>query len=382
MNRSDKAEPIAGQPSAASFPSVIPAALLNKKHIQRILVIKLRHFGDVLLTTPLLKTLNIHYPHALIDVLVYSGTQNILATNKVVNHAWTVDRELKRAGIKAQIHGEIALFNKLKAQCYDLIFNLSDQWRTAIYCRLLQPKYSVGFQYPKRDNRLWRYCHSKLVNIPDVAVQHTVLSNLAILEPLQLSEINTEVTMAYDTADIERVKQIYQQYNIGDYILIQPSARWKFKTWASGSFSQLINHFTARGETILLTGGQDKAELDYIAEIIENCSEPDKVINLAGLLTFPELAVLIDHARLFLGVDSVAMHIAAALQTPAVVLFGPSNLKQWHPWQAPYTLLWAGNYRTLPHPDEVDTNTTERYLDAIPVNEVISAVNAWLMNKN
>lgn len=68
------------------------------------------------------------------------------------------------------------------------------------------------------------------------------------------------------------------------------------------------------------------------------------------------------------------MHMAAALQTPSVVLFGPSNLKQWHPWQAPHTLIWAGNYRPLPSPDDINTDTSERYLDAIPVADVITAV--------
>lgn len=87
---------------------------------------------------------------------------------------------------------------------------------------------------------------------------------------------------------------------------------------------------------------------------------------------------MIDRAKLFIGVDSVAMHMAAALQTPSVVLFGPSNLQQWSPWQAPHILLWAGNYRSLPHPDEVNTATPERYLDAIPANEVIRAINRQL----
>jgi heptosyltransferase-3 len=105
--------------------------------------------------------------------------------------------------------------------------------------------------------------------------------------------------------------------------------------------------------------------------------QPERVINLSGSLVLPELAVLIDKAKLFVGVDSVAMHMAAALQTPSVVLFGPSNLSQWHPWQVPHTLLWAGHYRTLPHPNEIDTDTTERYLNAIPVTEVIDAVDVW-----
>ncbi|CNF60075.1 putative lipopolysaccharide core biosynthesis protein [Yersinia frederiksenii] len=383
MNTSNMTQSPTGQPAPtpAQEHNILPAALREKGNIQRILVIKLRHFGDVLLTTPLLSTLKANYPQAKIDVLLYGGTQEMLRENTTVNHAFIVDRGLKHAGLTAQISGEKALFNVLKAQHYDLILNLSDQWRAAAYCRLLKPGFSIGFHYPKRDTWLWRYCHSTLVDIPHAAERHTVLNNLDILEPLQLTDIITDVTMSYGPQDIERVKQLCQQRNISDYILIQPSARWKFKTWASESFSQLINHLTEQGETVLLTGGKDQAELDYIAEIIAGCAQPEQVINLSGLLALPELAVLIDNAKLFIGVDSVAMHMAAALQTPAVVLFGPSNLNQWHPWQAPHTLLWAGHFRTLPHPNEIDTDTTDRYLNAIPVNEVIEAVDAWRVAK-
>ncbi len=383
MNTSNKTESTAGQPTpiAQQGPHHLPEILREKGNIQRILVIKLRHFGDVLLTTPLLSTLKANYPQAKIDVLLYGGTQEMLRENSTVNHAFIVDRGLKHAGFTAQISGEKALFSALKADHYDLILNLSDQWRAAAYCRLLKPGFSIGFHYPKRDTWLWRYCHSTLVDIPHAAERHTVLNNLDILAPLQLTDIITDVTMAYGPQDIERVKQLCQQRNINDYILIQPSARWKFKTWASESFSQLINYLTEQGETVLLTGGKDQAELDYIAEIIAGCAQPERVINLSGLLALPELAVLIDNAKLFIGVDSVAMHMAAALQTPAVVLFGPSNLNQWHPWQAPHTLLWAGHYRTLPQPNEIDTDTTDRYLNAIPVNEVIDAVDSWRIAK-
>ncbi|WP_019211208.1 MULTISPECIES: putative lipopolysaccharide heptosyltransferase III [Yersinia] len=384
MNTSNMTQSPTGQPAPTPVQehNILPAALREKGNIKRILVIKLRHFGDVLLTTPLLSTLKANYPQAKIDVLLYGGTQEMLRENTTVNHAFIVDRGLKHAGLKAQISGEKALFNALKAHHYDLILNLSDQWRAAAYCRLLKPGFSIGFHYPKRDTWLWRYCHSTLVDIPHAAERHTVLNNLDILAPLQLTDIITDVTMSYGPQDIERVKQLCQQRHISDYILIQPSARWKFKTWASESFSQLINHLTEQGETVLLTGGKDQAELDYIAEIIAGCAQPEKVINLSGLLALPELAVLIDNAKLFIGVDSVAMHMAAALQTPAVVLFGPSNLNQWHPWQAPHTLLWAGHFRTLPHPNEIDTDTTDRYLNAIPVNKVIEAVDAWRVAKD
>ncbi len=65
------------------------------------------------------------------------------------------------------------------------------------------------------------------------------------------------------------------------------------------------------------------------------------VVSLAGQLTLRQLASLIDHARLFIGVDSVPMHMAAALQTPCVALFGPSKLTFWSPWQVKGEVIWA-----------------------------------------
>ena len=91
-----------------------------------------------------------------------------------------------------------------------------------------------------------------------------------------------------------------------------------------------------------------------------------------------ELGALIDGADLFIGVDSVPMHMAAALQTPAVALFGPSWLSRWHPWSDTATVVYAGDYGELPHPDSIDVNTTTRYLSAIPVDAVWQAVQKHL----
>ncbi|VFS41712.1 putative lipopolysaccharide heptosyltransferase III [Enterobacter cancerogenus] len=67
-----------------------------------------------------------------------------------------------------------------------------------------------------------------------------------------------------------------------------------------------------------------------------------------------------------------------ALQTPCVALFGPSKLTFWSPWQVKGEVIWAGDYGPLPNPDAIDTNTKERYLDAIPVEAVVSAARRYL----
>ncbi|WP_187312820.1 putative lipopolysaccharide heptosyltransferase III [Candidatus Williamhamiltonella defendens] len=356
---------------------MVTNVVIKQNSFERILVIKLRHFGDVLLITPLLTTLQQHAPNAKIDVLLYSGTEKILSKDKTIHHFWTIDRQLKRAGIKAQILGEWALFQSLKKQNYSLILNLSDQWRSAFYARFLKPQFSIGFHYAKRDNALWFSCYDHLVPVSNHVKQHTVINNLSILDPLKLSKISTRVSMSYGSDDIFYVEKILHERLLSDYILIHPFARWHFKTWSAAYFSQLINYLTAQREKIVITGGPEKTERDYVLNVIEYCNQKDEIVNLVGLVSFSQLAVLIDRAQVFIGVDSVAMHMAAALKTPSVVLFGPSNIKQWHPWNAPYTLLWAGDHRELPFPWEVDTSTSDRYLDAIPLEKVIDAVDFW-----
>lgn len=139
-----------------------------------------------------------------------------------------------------------------------------------------------------------------------------------------------------------------------------------------------ISALQADGYTLVITSGPDKREQEMVATILASSPE-ERVISLAGQLTLRQLAALIDHAQLFLGVDSVPMHMAAALNTPCVALFGPSKLTLWHPWQAQGKTLWAGDYGPLPDPDDIDTKTDERYLDLIPVEVVLNAIRELLI---
>jgi heptosyltransferase-3 len=158
------------------------------------------------------------------------------------------------------------------------------------------------------------------------------------------------------------------------YLLIHPGARWFFKCWEDASFAALIDALTARGHTIVLTGAPGARETAMAANILERLKDKTRVHSLIGQLSLAELAAAIGGAQFFVGVDSVPMHMAAALQIPGVALFGPSKVHEWLPWQAPISVLKAADWTTLPHPDSIDTATTTRYLAAIPVEAVLEAV--------
>ena len=118
------------------------------------------------------------------------------------------------------------------------------------------------------------------------------------------------------------------------YFLIQPTSRIEKKLWQKEKFSKLIKNLADKDCLIVITSGPDDHEIDYVREIIEKSklTDDNKVLNLAGKITLLELAALIQGCKCFIGLDSVASHIAASVNTDSVTLFGPSNLVNWKPW--------------------------------------------------
>lgn len=355
------------------------ASDLSGKHSvpARILVIKLRHHGDMLLITPLIHVLKQRYPTAEVDVLLYEETREMLSANGDIHQIYGIDRKWKKQGTAYQIKQEWALLQTLRQRRYDLVLNLADQWRSAIISALTGAKTRVGFAFAKRDSLIWRKSHTLLASTTQHNRQHTVEQNLSILQPLGLDVYDAPAKMGYTDADWQQCAALLPEEIRERFVVIQPTSRWFFKCWSEAKMSELINSLSAQGHAIVLTSGPDAKELKMVETILAGCPDA-RVYSLAGKLTLRQLAALIDHARLFIGVDSVPMHMAAALNTPLVALFGPSKLTFWRPWQAQGEVIWAGDYGSLPDPDAIDTGTSERYLDMIPTQAVIDAARRLL----
>lgn len=340
---------------------------------RRILIIKLRHHGDMLLTTPVITTLKKHFPDAEIDMLMYLETREMLASEPELSRLFTIDRTWKKQGAMTHMRHESQLIKQLIARKYDIVINLADQWRSALVAKLSGAPVRIGFDLPKRKGKLWQFCHTHLVNVDDHNQLHTVEQNLSILTPLNLLPHVTQVTMSYSAEDKARVEQLLQSNHVqGPFVVVQPTSRWFFKCWTDEKMAETITALQADGVSVIITSGPAESELKMVERILARCPT-ERVTSLAGKLTLRQLAALIDKASLFLGVDSVPMHMAAALNTPLVALFGPSKLIFWSPWQATGDVIWAGDFCSLPDPDDIDTHTAERYLDAIPVQPVIDA---------
>lgn len=348
------------------------------KLIQRVLIIKLRHHGDTLLITPVINTLKANFPNAEVDVLINKETMPMIENFSAIHHIFVLDKAWKKEGKVARLRHEWQLLANLRNRQYDVVINLADQWNSAIITRLTGAKIRIGYDIYKRQSPFWKKCFTHLIPLGSVDTQHIVKQNLALLQPLQLPQMDTQVSMTYSHQDKHIVTEKLKAHKVlGSYIVIQPTSRWFFKCWDESKWSELIDALQQEGNQVVLTSGPDFREKEMVETIIEGCTS-NSVVSLSGQLSLPQLAALIDNARLFIGVDSVPMHMAAALKTPLVALFGPSKLFHWSPWEHIGEVLWAGNYGELPDPDDVNTNTQTRYLSLIPVEDVLNAVRGQL----
>jgi heptosyltransferase-3 len=345
----------------------------------RILLIKLRHHGDVLLMTPTISALKQRFPQAEIDVLLYRETMPMLARNSEVSKVWGLDRSLRGW---QKLHHLYDLFRHLSKRHYDWVLHLSDQWNGALLARLLHHGEAVGFAYPKREqSRQWQQCFTRMAEIAPSNTLHAVEQNLQALRPLgiEVPQQDKRCTMAIAQEDREQIRTQLAQLGVhGAYIVVHPAARWLFKCWEDERFASVIQALADDGWPVILTGSPAPQEMQLVASILAHVRSP-RVHSLAGQLSLNTLAALIEQARLFIGVDSAPMHMAAALNVDSIALFGPSKINEWHPWMARHCLINAADYGPLIDPDDIDTNTGQRYLAAIPTEVVLQATQHLLL---
>ncbi|QDX81589.1 putative lipopolysaccharide heptosyltransferase III [Denitratisoma sp. DHT3] len=308
--------------------------------LRRALVIKLRHHGDVLLSSPVLSVLKAAAPGCEVDALVYADTAPMLAGHPALSALHVIDRAWKRLGPLAQARAELGLLRALRARNYDLVIHLTEHRRGAWLARLLGPCWSVAPRQKGR-GRFWRGSFSHFYSQPGNALRHTVERNLDALRVLGLhpEPAARRLTMVPGAEAGARVDALLRDAGLaaGGFIHLHPASRWLFKCWPAESMAALADALHQRGHALVLSAAPDPRERELVAAIRARSQAP--LVDFSGQLSLRELAALTARARLFVGVDSAPMHIAAAVGTPAVALFGPSGDKEWGPWMTPHRVV-------------------------------------------
>ena len=328
---------------------MVPDAI-DLQSLSRVLVVKLRHHGDVLLTSPLFNVLKARAPHLEIDALVYADTEEMLSEHPAIHTLHTIGRRWKTEGWIAYLRHEARLLQALRARRYDLLVHLTEHPRGSWLARALGTRYAVTRDWSPRRGRLWHAAFTHRYRIPEKP-RHTVEVHLDALRRIgiQPSEEERRLVLVPGREAESNVDEILrtQQALAGEpFVLMHPTSRWMFKSWRPDAFRELIERLQADGHRIVLTASPDERERAFVREITIGLRTP--VVDLSGQLTLKTLAAIIGRARLFVGMDSVPMHIAAAMQTPVVALFGPSGEHEWGPWRVPHRVVTSPDFPCRP----------------------------------
>ena len=344
--------------------------------VRRVLVVKLRHHGDVLLASPVIAVLRRHAPHAEVDALVYADTAEMLSLHPGLAQLHLVDRKWKSIGTPARASMEWRLFCALRARRYDLLVHLTGHPRGAWLARLLACRHAVAPDHPGKADT-WRRSFTHLYPLPSRGGRHRVELDLDALRRIGIQPADGERKLVLEPgADAEaRVTELLSAngLSVRGYIHLHPSSRWQFKCWTPERTAALIDRLQERGERVVLTAAPEKDELALVAAISGRTRMP--AVDLSGKLTLKMLAALSRRAKLFIGVDSAPMHIAAAVGTPVVALFGPSGEAEWSPWKVPHRVVASSEHRCRPcGNDGCGGGKVSECLTSIPVQAVLDAV--------
>lgn len=327
--------------------------------VKKILVIKLRQLGDVLLTGPVFSTLKAQFPLAKIDAYVYRESRDLLEGHPAIDECILYDRSWKNLPLFKRLKKEFSLWQIIRKNRYDLVINLTEGDRGAIAARASKAQVRVGFK-PKGRWQKNLYTHIAK-NCPNL--RHTVEKNLDALRRIGIFPRQEDKELFLHVSEPSLIKE--------PFVLIHPTSRWRFKCWPVQKMRELTQELLKMGKKVVFSSGPDLFEQEMVQEITQGLD----VMNLSGKLTLKQLTALIDQSELLISVDSLPFHMANALKKPVVAIFGPTSDVTWGPWRNPDAQVISQNFSCRPcYQDGCGGSKVSDCLVTLPVQRVLDVL--------
>lgn len=295
--------------------------------LRKILCLRLRSMGDAVLMTPALDALRSDFPNAKLYVVLAKELTDLLEGHRSVDEVLPLGRGS---------FDKLSLAKRLRGIGFDAVINFhggpTSAWLTAASGAPLR----VG-----RNNYRFRWAYNLRVGRPeevfaDPAATHTVHDQASLVAALGVPVPDLLPSLRAPAEARAPMSRRLGELGVSsqDYLLIQPTASFPSKQWPAKRFLELgraLKERTGRPVVVSLPGPQHSLAEFFSPEL-----------PVAADLTSRELMALIESASLYVGNDSGPMHVAAALGTPVVGIFGSSDPKRWHPWGVAHRAIAAG----------------------------------------
>lgn len=289
------------------------------REAERILVIDLLYMGDLLFATPFFRNLRRKYPEAKIDLIVNADFYDIIADNSHFDEVYAYDKDWS-------IIESIQFARQLRSNKYDLGLNIHGNWRTAILLRIVNPGYNVG--YGTKGRGIW--LDRALAPSQD---KHMVEVYLDFLQELGFNGLDDEgLELEIDPQAEAAMEEFLASQGLreGEQLVgLNTGGSWPTKQWSAKGFAQLADRLRQVYDSrVIFFGGP--GDVDRVAGIAARM-ETEPII-AAGKTSLTELAALADCCNLFISGDTGPVHVAAAVGTPTIAIFGPSDETKYQPY--------------------------------------------------
>ena len=284
--------------------------------VKRVLVVKLRSIGDTVLATPSLIALKRFLPNAKIDILLEDWVAPVLDGFDAVDNVLNVGKSTT---------DRITTALELRRRKYDVAFNLHGGTTATMLVRATGARHRIGvasYQYPFLYNHL----------LPSAAefwgqeTTHSAEQQLALLGFVGVP-VEDRPKNRLAVTQKGRTARVSEWHERGNYALLHPTSAFYTKQWPVDNFARTAEFLTEKGLNVIAIAS--KNENKVLDELKRESNIP---ITTFDDMTLPEITALASKAKVFVGNDSGIAHIAAAVGTPSVVVFGSSNRNHWRPW--------------------------------------------------
>lgn len=289
---------------------------------RKILLVRLRSIGDTVLATPSAFALKRFLPNVQVDILVEDWVAPLLSNQPHIDNVVV----LERGGLMARAR----VARELRSASYDVVYNLHGGTTATFLTRATGARHRIGFktyQYAQLHNH---QAPSPLL-LWGQQKAHSVEQQLALLGWTGVPVTDRPRTqLGIPPEAAEAVNRLLTELELADrkIALIHPAAAFATKQWATENFARVAEHVAERGfAPVAIAAPHENA-------LLENLVSRSSVRVVTLDLSLPEVTALAARSQLFVGNDSGIAHIAAAVGTPSVVVFGSSNIAHWRPWNS------------------------------------------------
>ena len=303
------------------------------KDYKNILVINLMHIGDLMLVTPVLRTLRANYPKARISLLADKKLADLVQYNKWIDECLLIDKK----GVDDSLPNFIRYIFSLRKKKYDLVINLHRNERASALAAFSGADRIVGYSKPGFS----MFFSQVLPNLK--AVKHQIHSHFDVLEQAvgieKIDDGGLEMWLPKEAE--ERAEKIWHEhFTPGKRVVaLNIGASWKTKRWIDSYFAQCADQLIEEGYELAFFGGP--MDLEIVEACIEQMKHKDSrsYTVLTGKVSLAELGALLKKCVLFITTDSGPMHVGVAQNVPIVTMFGASPVPGFYPYDAKDVLI-------------------------------------------